>query len=582
MTARMVEISVSRRHFLWILSAAATPLAACASNETTPGNKSTGGNIIGDDEDGGGAGDPGSNGPGPSDGDGGVADAGEPELPPVTSQPSFDFLHGIASGDPLKDRVILWTRVTPDDVMLKASTEILVDFVVTTDPALKNVIGKGRASTSSERDYTVKVDVDGLKSGTTYYYQFSDPAQKSMLSVIGRTRTLPEGALDRARFAVVSCSCYAVGFFNAYAHVASRQDIQAVIHLGDYIYEYGPDTYNNKDLNRAHEPAHELLTFEDYRTRHKQYKTDPDLNEAHRQHPFITVWDDHEICNDSWKDGGQNHTPGSEGVYASRKAGAYRAYHEWMPIRDLDPKDNTKIYRSFAYGDLCDLVMLETRANRDSQNRAQANSKNRRLMSDDEASWLEGQLSGSKKRGATWRLLGNQVMMGQLRIPGVNIPNADQWDGYTAQRDRLLNYVEEEGIDNLVVLTGDIHSSWAIEVAKDPAMYNAMTSVGALAVEYVCTSITSPALEFLAGALGSVVLTLNGHMKWVDLERRGYLLIDVDHTRVQGEWYHAQTILEPNANHNFAKAFRVDAGKSKLIAETMPSDGIKNAPAFAP
>jgi alkaline phosphatase D len=579
MTMRMSERSVSRRHCLWILSAAAAPIAACARDASsfTATGKS---DIAGAQEDAGDNAGPG--GSGMVEDDGAVADASEPELPPLASQPGFSFVHGIASGDPLADRVILWTRVTPDDARLTPGTEILVDFVVASDPYLKTVIGKGRASTSSNRDYTVKVDVDGLSAGTTYYYQFFDPAQPLVTSATGRTRTLPVGALERARFAVVSCSCYALGFFNVYAHVAARQDIQAVIHLGDYIYEYGPENYNNRDLGRAHEPARELLTLDDYRTRHKQYKTDPDLTEAHRQHPFITIWDDHEVANDSWKGGAQNHTAISEGPYADRKAGAYRAYHEWMPIRDLDPRDDTKIYRGFAYGDLCDLVMLETRANRDSQSRAQTNSASRKLMSNEQASWLEGQLSASKRRGTTWRLLGQQVMMGQLRIPGVNIPNPDQWDGYNAQRERLLNYVEEEGIDNLVVLTGDIHSSWAIEVAKDLNMYDSTTGAGALAVEYVCSSVTSPALSFLSGALSSVVLSLNKHMKWVDLERRGYLLLDVDHTRVQGDWYHTQTILEPNANHIFAKAFRVEAGKSKLIAEPLPSDAIKNAPAFAP
>lgn len=580
----MSQTAWSRRHFLWILSASAAPFAGCASDSKSSAlNPAGNGNGGSDDPDGGagsnGSGNNGGNTQGNANGD---PDAGEPELPPVEEQPAFDFLHGIASGDPLKDRVILWTRATPEDEMLAEGTELLVDFVVASDPDLKSMVGKGRAKTSSERDYTVKVDVDGLEPGKTYYYQFWNPADESVKSVIGRTRTLPEGALDRARFAVVSCSCYAVGYFNAYAHIAARQDIQAVLHLGDYIYEYGPDTYNNTDLDRAHLPTHECLTLEDYRTRHKQYKTDPDLNEAHRQHPFITIWDDHEICNDAWKEGAENHTEGSEGAYKDRQAGGYRAYHEWMPIRDLDPNDDTKIYRSFAYGDLCDLVMLETRAHRDSQNRAQASSTSRKLMTDEQTQWLEDELSSSQARGATWRLLGQQVMMGQLQIPGVNIPNADQWDGYTAQRERLLSYVDQEGIDNLVILTGDIHSSWAIEVAKDLGDYDAATSAGTQAVEFVCTSVTSPALEFLAGGLANLVLSFNSHMKWVNLERRGYVLLDIDHARVQGDWYFADTILEPNANHSFAKAFRVEAGKARMIAETAPTDALDDAPPFAP
>ncbi len=564
----MSQQLASRRHFLWILSGS---LAACASNAR--GSRRGDSSPVGE---GTGTGGNGTNGGMP--GDGGTPDAAEP-LPPIDEQPSFDFLHGVASGDPLRDRVILWTRVTPADDKLKDRTELSVDFVVASDAALKNVIGEGRATTTSERDYTVKVDVDGLEPGTTYYYQFFDPAMPTVLSPIGRTRTLPAGSLERARFAVMSCSCYAVGYFNAYAHVAARQDLDAVIHLGDYLYEYGPDVYNNADLDRAHDPAREALTFEDYRTRHKQYKTDPDLNEAHRQHPFITIWDDHEVANDAWEEGAQNHDATQEGVYKERQAGAYRAYHEWMPIRDLDPNDDTKIYRSFAYGDLCDLIMLETRAHRDSQNRAEATSTDRKLMTDEEASWLEDQLASSKKRGATWRLLGQQVMMGQLTIPGVNIPNADQWDGYTAQRARLLGYVEDEGIDNLVVLTGDIHSSWAMEVAQDGAYDRGK---GALAVEYICTSITSPALPVLNGAAASLVVAFNPHMKWAELDHRGYVLLDVDHTRVQGDWYHADTILEPNPSHRFAKAFRVEAGRPKLIEEKTPTQALAGAPEFAP
>jgi alkaline phosphatase D len=380
---------------------------------------------------------------------------------------------------------------------------------------------------------------------------------------------------------MVSCSCYALGYFHTYAEIASRSDLDAVLHLGDYLYEYGPETYQDGMVMRPHAPNHEIVTLLDYRTRHGQYKTDPDLQEAHRQHPFITIWDDHETTNDTWRDGAENHTEAAEGTWHDRKLAAMTAYHEWMPIRDLDPNDLSKIYRAFSFGDLLDLIMLETRMNRDEQNRAQAANEARTLLGPAQTVWLEQQLSRSMSRGASWRLLGQQVMFGNLQLPIIGMLNADQWDGYQASRNRILDHVENEGIDNLIVLTGDIHSAWAMDIARDPyspAGYDKSTGRGSLAVEFVCTSVTSPALEMI-GALGAfagpTVLNANPHMRYTDLYSHGYTLLDVDPTRIQAEWYNVDNVKTlAGRTHTFAKAYQVDSGSAHAIESTVPAEPI--------
>lgn len=270
------------------------------------------------------------------------------------------FFHGVASGDPLPDGVILWTRVTPDDeTAMPAPIDVRVR--VATDVGLTDVVYDETVQTDADRDYTVKVDVRGLEAGTTYYYAFTALGQNS---IVGRTRTAPTEAVERLRFAVVSCSNYPAGFFNAYARVAERADLDAVFHLGDYLYEYDGDTFGE---GRPVEPDKEIVTLEDYRIRHSLYKLDPDLMAAHQQHPFITVWDDHESTNDSYRDGAENHQPGDEGDWTVRKANAKRAYFEWMPIRSPEADvqavadANSRIYRKLSYGGLADVFMIDTR-----------------------------------------------------------------------------------------------------------------------------------------------------------------------------------------------------------------------------
>src|SRR5687768_9775595 len=217
------------------------------------------------------------------------------------------FYHGVASGDPLTDRVIIWTRVTPEDSL----SSVEVSWEIATNDQFDPVLKKGTVKTSPARDYTVKVDVDGLNPNTYYYYRFN--AFKKM-SPTGRTKTLPQGSVDSLKFAVVSCSNWQHGYFNAYDRIAEKQ-VDAVLHLGDYIYEYGID--NAKNVDRRHIPEHEILTLADYRTRYSQYHLDAGLRKMRQQHPIITIWDDHEVANNTFAEGAQNHQP-QEGDFAAR------------------------------------------------------------------------------------------------------------------------------------------------------------------------------------------------------------------------------------------------------------------------
>lgn len=490
------------------------------------------------------------------------------------------FNHGVASGDPLHDRVILWTRVTTpnwyDDVDVK--------WQVARDSKMRRVVARGSASANVYRDFTVKVDVDCLDPATTYYYQFSAAGERS---AIGRTRTLPRGHARQARLAVVSCSNLPAGLFNVYALIARRADLDGVLHLGDYLYEYGNATFGDGALlGRVPNPDKEIISLLDYRLRHAQYKGDADLQEAHRQHPFICVWDDHEVANDAWKDGAENHNPElGEGDYQVRKRAAIRAYFEWMPIREWRHIPDSRIFRQFRFGDLADLLMLDTRHYaRDQQSAAKplsptagfpandpvANDPSRTLLGFDQEAWLTERLSLSQARGARWRLLGQQVMMGQLSPSGgQTLFNLDQWDGYIPARQRLFDAVRENNVDNLVVLTGDIHTSWANELTGNPwnpAAYDPATGRGVVGVEFVAPAVSSPGIlnPVEAAQTAAFVRSVSPHMKFAELNKRGYVLLDLDRDRIQGEFWHVATVDSVSRVEALAAAFINEAGANRL------------------
>ena len=517
---------------------------------------------------------------------------------PVAVPPgSGPFRHGVASGDPLSDRVILWTRVTP-----AAAGTVSLECVVATDVSFSNVVVRLSLATDATVDYTVKTDVTGLQPSTTYYYRFTSAGTTSP---IGRTRTLPAGTATRLRLAVVSCSNLAQGYFNAYRRVAERADLDLVLHLGDYIYEYGA---SSSDV-RVHEPAVETVTLSDYRTRYAQYRRDADLQELHRQHPMIAIWDDHDIASNANVAGSQNHTEGAEGTWTARVAAALQAHYEWMPVRVVDAANPRKDYRSFSYGNLVDLMMLEERVLARSpqlptntsidgvftQSGAFAN-PSREMLGSEQHDWLSGRLRSST---AKWKFVGQGVMLAQLKIlPATNAAgggrfiNPDQWDGYQPARDRLFEVLKGNGalaaVDNVVVLSGDAHSSWAADLTQDPnngdpasGGYDESSGAGSRAVEFVDTSVTSPTFFDTFGLAATALRSINPHFKYIDLSRRGYMLVDADATRVVSEWWYVDTVTSPSSGQSFGAAFQVLDGTRHLVPAGQTAPRV-NPPAPAP
>ncbi len=490
------------------------------------------------------------------------------------------FYHGVASGDPLEDRVIIWTRVTPDNP--DVDTTIGVSWRMATDVALENVVQEGFVVTDASRDYTVKVDVTDLDPGTTYYYSFTAFEKNSLT---GRTKTTPTAdQADHLKFAVVSCSNYQAGYFNAYGQMSKFNDLDAVIHLGDYIYEYGNFVYGDSDVwnERLVEPGTEIVSLEEYRMRYSTYRLDTNLIRIHQQHPFITVWDDHESTNDSYVDGAENHQPETEGDWETRKEEAKQVYFEWLPIRDNELR---QVYRKISYGNLMDLIMLDTRLEGREKQILQIESfqdsaladTNRTLLGAEQKQWLFDNLSNST---AKWKVIGQQVIFSELNVgwSALQDPNQtyfdaesiflDIWDGYPAERTQVVNYIKDNDIDDVVILTGDFHTTFAFDVADppvnttfsgnfpfyNPSDYDPATGDGAIAVEFACPSITAANFdENLNLETALVFQTIinqpfeplpgvnlgnpNPHMKYTDFVQHGFYILDVKSDSVQANYY---------------------------------------------
>lgn len=508
---------------------------------------------------------------------------------PATAAAAKDgaaFRHGVASGDPLQDRVMLWTRITPQgagDVAYRWSL----------DPVDRKGGGKrGEGMTGPDRDYTVKVDVSGLDPGRAYTFQFEAGGAKSPL---GRTRTLPDGPTKDAVLAVCTCALYPNGYFNAYGAIAALPRVDAVVHLGDYIYEYGgPGSYGMDSAvasERPHDPPHECLSLADYRRRHAQYKTDPQLQAAHARAPWIVVWDDHETANDSWMGGAENHQPATEGDWNTRKAAAIKAYYEWMPIRE-PVGGGFAINRSFDFGDVASLFMLETRLTaRDHQLYPDAEMPKeptaadvaafrkrladpaRKMMSAGQEAWLEKAMTESVKGGRRWQVLGNEVVMARLATPPIHksmteaaytaakaeLPRAganrlarieanaalglpwgtDMWDGYPADRQRLYGLIEKARA-NAIVLSGDSHAFWANE------LYNAETGGKRVAVEFGATAITSPGPgESIAPLpLGEAFARHNREVLFNNQTAKGFVLLTLTHSEATAQLMAVSSVRE--------------------------------------
>lgn len=454
------------------------------------------------------------------------------------------FYHGVASGDPLNDRVIIWTRITPTDF----SMPVPVSYRMATDTAMNNIVAQGSMLTNASRDYTVKFDVVGLSPDTYYYYEFNSGSDYSQR---GRTKTAPVGDVDSLRFAVVSCANLESGYFNSYRVLNERNDFEAVLMLGDYMYEYETGGYSpNPNVDRAFEPETEIINLDDYRLRYSIYHMDESLRKLHQNFPWICVWDDHESANDSYKDGAENHNNG-EGTWEERKSYAQQAYFEWLPIREKAP-GNHEIFRTFNYGNLLDLMMVDTRLHgRDEQEGATSsnlNNPNRTLLGDDQFQWLKDELVQST---AQWKVLGNQVVMAKLTVFGVPV-NTDAWDGYPVHRQSLFDHLVMNNIENFVVLTGDVHTSWAFDLK------NGSNNVG---IEFVTPSVTSPGADI---NVGSVLYLENPHLKYVEMTKKGFVMLDVNTSRVQADWFYVNTIDQISSEYHWAQSQFSHSGMSQL------------------
>ena len=515
------------------------------------------------------------------------------------------FYHGVASGDPRAESIVLWTRLTPDTI---TGENYSVSWTLASDPDLSDIVQEGTATTNTDRDLTVKIEVNGLSPGTTYYYGFRYDEQPSLT---GRTRTTPTAdQSEHLKFGVVSCANYQSGYFNAYGRLAERNDLDAVIHLGDYIYEYANFVYGNEQVwdDRPVEPEDELVELPEYRARYSTYRLDTNLIRLHQQHPIISVWDDHESANDSYRDGASNHQA-FEGPWEERKAIAKQTYFEWMPIRDYADE---KIYRTISYGNLMDLILLDTRLEgRDAQPTSISDpdffDPARTLLGAEQKQWFFDQLTGST---ATWTIVGQQVLLSELNIgwgalvaplfsyEGYENVFLDIWDGYPAERDEVLQFIGSNELDNVVVLTGDFHTSFAIDVPADPVEvvlvdtagltgvplhlptdYDPTTGSGSLLVEFVTPSVTSanfdenvgpfaPTFEAqinapLVSADGIDLGNPNPHMKYVNLTQHGYYVLDVKPDSVQADYFFTP-ILSPTEDQEFATAFYTRTGENHL------------------
>jgi len=500
------------------------------------------------------------------------------------------FGYGVASGDPTGDAIVLWTRATPPPetpggpVATPGSglgRPLRVRWELAYDQHFRHVVKHGTESARAESDHTVKVDVHGLRPYTRYWYRFRAAGETS---VVGRTQTAPdEPRRDHAlRFALVSCSNYTGGYFTAYRALGERDDLDFVLHVGDYVYEYGngPDRYGPADLvgKRDGIPATETVDLEGYRLRHALHKADPDLQLAHRRHPWITIFDDHEVANNTWRAGAENHTPGAEGDFLTRRREAYEAYLEWMPFRlpsqHTVDHQGTRFFRRFSFGRLADLSVLETRQNRSAQVDvapytktgggfipegapavdAQLADPDRHLPEPEQLRWLE---RGVAKKGRSWHLVGNQVIFAPVRFPGaaLGLPagqyvNSDQWDGYQADQSALVAHLDETDSrhGDAVFLTGDIHSSWAMDIPAE--RFAGYRSVG---VEFVCPSVTSdgfyelvsasrkgaptPALVQTTRGLTTAVTSANPWVRYLDGIGHGFVVLDVTRKRVHADYY---------------------------------------------
>ena len=492
-------------------------------------------------------------------------------------QPTFE--HGVASGDPDHTSVVIWTRVS------QVSEPQTVLWQVSKSATFDQIIASGETITNEYFDYTVKVVVEGLQANNRYNYRFQcGPA----VSVTGMTRTLPMGRLDTLGLAIASCSNYAFGYFNAYDAIAKDEAVDFVLHLGDYLYEYGATEWGVQEglrLNRSHKPIHEIVSLADYRERHAQYKSDPDSQKMHAAKPLLLVWDDHESTNNPWVGGAQNHQFPTEGNWLDRRDSSIRAYYEWMPIREPDAGlERREFWRAYQFGDLAHLITVESRHTARSLQvdygdyvdkittqedaaefqRAVLGAPDRLMLSEKMEQFLMQELAHSTASDIPWRLMGNAIPMAKTPVPdlesmGFSMPSPssgadllwkgrwnlpfypDTWDGYPWARERLYQMCKAVGVQDLVVLTGDSHSFWANHLTDE--------SGESMGVELGTTGISSPG-DFVeqgfdrdtAALIDAAFMAHASDIRWTSNLYQGYLRLVLDREMIRADYVAVSTV----------------------------------------
>lgn len=507
------------------------------------------------------------------------------------------FNHGVASGDPLQKKVIIWTRVTPKNKNYDG--DIIVNWQISENDDFSNIANQGSFITNQQRDFTVKEDVTGLAPCKNYYYRFS---VGDTYSAIGETKTLNANGKQPIKLAVASCSNYPWGYFNGYRAIAESGPYDAVIHLGDYIYEYEVGTYqspNAEKMGRLVDPPHEIKSLSDYRRRYALYRADEDLQEVHRKYPFICTWDDHEFANNTYATGAQNHNE-DEGEWAPRRRQAIKAYMEWMPVRVTD--GDLLTVRSFEFGDLVTLAMLDTRivgrerpleygldVEMDSEGNPdyagfhkRLETEERSLLGEMQEKWLDKTLKMSAQRNVPWQILGQQIIMSYLTEPPLDdvfskseiesfpageqlsmkiakeyggFYNPDAWDGYQPARRRVFDMFEKYD-GNPIVLTGDTHCAWAMSLTDKMGGKH-------YGAEFAVQGITSPGRGDRLPKVKQVEQAYYDHldhMALANIKGRGYMTLSISAEETITNWYVVSTIESKEFELELRKSLKYSAG----------------------
>ena len=481
---------------------------------------------------------------------------------PKTSASMFSL--GVASGDPLADGVVIWTRLAPEPLEGGGMPDrkIPVRWEVAEDESFRKVARRGTTFARPELGHSVHVEVEGLRPAREYFYRFKAGPETSPL---GRTKTAPEpgASLSQLTFAYASCQQYEHGYYTAYRRMA-EEDLDLVLHLGDYIYEYGPNEYVSPTGNVRDHEGPEIKTLTDYRNRHAQYRTDEDLQAAHAAFPWVVTWDDHEVDNNWADEDPEEISTDTQQEFLRRRAAGFKAYYEHMPLRKTSvPRGiDMQIYRRISYGNLAEFNVFDTRQYRDDQASGdgikppnpEQRDPSRTLTGDAQERWLFEGLSSSRAR---WNILAQQVFFAERDFsPGAaETFSMDSWDGYLGSRDRITRFIEERGVRNPIVLTGDVHANWAADLKSDYGDPDSAT----IGTEYVATSITSGGDGSDQRADTAEILAENPHIKFFN-DKRGYVRCTLTPDELRTDYRIVQYVTRPGSPVSTRASFVTESG----------------------